>query len=163
MHPPHSRDKRLGNELRAPHREASDKPALFGLGGLSPSSSFEKLELGKLDLNALNVAMKSRCKSMRSHSSLKNIESEGNLEAEADWHVLVCAILMQLTCALSSTNLKSSIIVPPNVDAAEGIVKSFTEDELEEWKVGVRSGLINDDWVALIKHRTYISDNLLVG
>ena len=163
MHPPHSRDKGLGNELRAPCREASDKPAVFGLGGLSPSSSFEKLELGKFDLNALNVAMKGRCERMRSYTSLKNIESEGNLEVEADWHALLCAILMQLTCALSRTNLKSSIIVPPNLDAAEGIVKSFTEDELEEWKVGVRSGLIKNDWAALITHRTYISDNLSVG
>lgn len=145
-----------------PGRETNDKSALSGLGSLSPSSSFEKLELAKLDLNALNTTMKDRCNRTRLHVLLKNAESEGNAESEADWHPLLCFTLVQLTYALSGTNLRSSIIAPPNLDDAEGIVNGFTEDQLEEWKDGVRSGLTKDDWVALITHRTYISE-LLVG
>jgi hypothetical protein len=120
------------------------------------------LELAKLNLNALNATMKDRCNRMRLRFHLKNAESDGNAEAEADWHPLLCFTLLQLTYALSGTNLRSSIIAPPSLDGAEGIVNDFTKDELEEWKDGVRSSLPKDDWVALITHRTYISDYLSV-
>jgi len=62
------------------------------------------MELAKLDLNALNATMKDRCNRTRLHFYAKNAESEGNAEAEADWHPLLCFTLLQLTCALSQTS-----------------------------------------------------------
>jgi hypothetical protein len=86
-------------------------------------------------------------------------------EAEVDdslWWDVLSDILMYLTQELESTNMKGSVIANLTLKRADDILKSFNEDELEQWKVGVRNGVERNDWVDLIAHRTYISDYQII-
>lgn len=86
-------------------------------------------------------------------------------KAEVDdslWRDLLSDILMHLTLELASTNMKGSVIANPDLERADDIVKSFNEDELEQWKVGVRNGVKKNDWIDLLARRTYISDYQII-
>jgi hypothetical protein len=86
-------------------------------------------------------------------------------EAEADdslWWEIHSDVLMYLTEALASTSMKHSVIASPNPECAKDIAKSFNEDELEQWKVGVWNGVDRNDWTDLLVHRTYISDYQII-
>jgi hypothetical protein len=39
------------------------------------------------------------------------------------------------------TDLKSNIVASPEKNKSRCIVRGFNEEELEQWKVGVRSGV----------------------
>jgi hypothetical protein len=77
-------------------------------------------------------------------------------KAECDdsvWLALLSEVLMHLTGALASTNMKGRVITSPNFDGADEFVKCFNNEVFEEWKVGVREGVGNNDWT-LIAQRT---------
>ena len=79
-------------------------------------------------------------------------------EAEVDdslWSDLLSDILIHLPEELI---MKGSPIANLTPKRAEDIVKSFNEDELEQWKVGVRNGVKKNDWIDLLACRMYISD-----
>jgi len=138
--------------------ETSDVLAPSGLEGLSPSSSFEKLDLAKLDLNSLAADMKKRCEKCFLENYL-----DIAIREPRSWPWAISLTLMQLTSALATTNIQSSVIPPPSIDDAQSIVAGFTEEELEDWRNGVKSGLKDGDWVPLIRHRMYISDCWTIG
>jgi hypothetical protein len=70
---------------------------------------------------------------------------------------------MSLTTELASTDVKHGVIASPNVGGARKIVMGFNNDELGQWKTGVRRGEDMNDWTDLITHRTYISDYWMAG
>jgi hypothetical protein len=125
---------------------------------ISASSSIEKLDTSKLDLDALNEIMKSHCNHKAWDVLLERAKQDASI-----WQPLFCDVLQHLTSALEATEAKSSVISPPNLPDAKAIVNSFKEKELEEWKVGVLHGVQTNDWAGLITHRTYILDYCMVG
>ncbi|KAF8324798.1 hypothetical protein F5887DRAFT_1022029 [Amanita rubescens] len=75
-------------------------------------------------------------------------------EAEANndlWPDLLSDVLGRLTLELASTDMKNKVIANLTFDHADKIVKSFDEDQLEAWKVGVRKGVKENDWTNLIE------------
>jgi hypothetical protein len=86
-------------------------------------------------------------------------------EAEADdslWWDILSDVLMHLTQELASTNMKGNVIANLTLKRANDTIKSFNEDELEQWKVGVRNGVKGNDWIDLLACRTYISDYQII-
>ena len=120
------------------------------LESLSPSSSFEKLDLKGVDLETLNVRMAEYCNELNLAMAL---------QFPTNWQLLIVTILSWLTGELSETDIRQSIIVPVTVAGAKNLVKSFTDEELEEWKAGVRRGINSNNWNDLITHRTYFFDH----
>ena len=68
-------------------------------------------------------------------------------------------VLMLLTSELACTNMGETVISIPNLHGAIALLKTFTQNELDQWKNGMRNGVENDDWTDLIMHRKYISDS----
>ena len=68
-------------------------------------------------------------------------------------------VLMLLTSELACTNMGETVISIPNLHGALALLKTFTQNELDQWKNGMRNGVENDDWTDLIMHRKYISDS----
>lgn len=73
---------------------------------------------------------------------------------ESRWRDLLSDVLMCLTKELASTDMKGSVIVPLTPHGAHEFVNRFKKEVFEEWKVGVREGVENNDWTRLIAHRT---------
>ncbi|KAF8346497.1 hypothetical protein F5887DRAFT_959331 [Amanita rubescens] len=46
--------------------------------------------------------------------------------------------------------MRNSVITKLTFEGADDIVKSFNEDQLEEWKVGVRNSVKSKDWTDLV-------------
>lgn len=128
------------------------------LESLSAASSLEKLDLENFDLTPLNNRMQyysdGHCWEYRRAMAIQ--------ESPTSWPWLIGEILMLLTVELSKTDIKESIIAEPSLANVEILVNSFTEDELEEWKVGARKGIESNDWRNLITHRTYLSNYQIV-
>jgi hypothetical protein len=117
------------------------------------SSSAEKrakLILPEPQLTPLNDKMKRRSDRMQWQLLVNKAEYD-----ESMWLDLLSTVLIHLTGALASTNMKGSVIASwQNFDGAEEFVKCFNNEVFEEWKVGVREGVENNDWTRLIAHRT---------
>ena len=58
--------------------------------------------------------------------------------------------------------MKDSVIANLTLGYADDMVKSFNEDKLEQWKVGMRNGVKNNDWVDLLARRMYILDYQII-
>lgn len=125
---------------------------------ISASSSFEKLDTSKLDLDALNKSMKNRCNTQAWELRIEMAKQDASL-----WHGLISDVVMSLTSALAATDAKSSVIMEQTITGAQAVVNSFNEQELREWQIGVRRGVEMNDWTGLITHRTYILDCRMVG
>jgi hypothetical protein len=111
------------------------------------SSSSEKLDLTELGLDELNDKMERRCR-------FYHIE-----QAEADpslWQLLISSVLVILAEELATSKMKDSFIASLSHSGADDIVNGLDNKGLEELKAGVRDGMENNDWSALIAHRTYI-------
>ena len=68
-------------------------------------------------------------------------------------------VLMLLTSELACTNMGETVISIPNLHGALALLKTVTQNELDQWKNGMRNGVENDDWTDLIMHHKYISDS----
>ena len=107
------------------------------------SSSAEKrakLILPEPQLTPLNDKMKRRSDRMQWQLLVNKAEYD-----ESMWLDLLPTVLTHLTGALASTNMKGSVIASQNFDGAEEFVKCFNNEVFEEWKVGVREGVENND------------------
>jgi hypothetical protein len=108
------------------------------LESLSAASSLEKLDFEIFDLTPLNNRMQyysdGQCWEYRRAMAIQESPC-------TSWPWLIGEILMLLTVELSKTDIKESIIAEPSLANVEILVNSFTEDELEEWKVGARKGI----------------------
>ncbi|KAF8339317.1 hypothetical protein F5887DRAFT_1232790 [Amanita rubescens] len=62
----------------------------------------------------------------------------------------VSDVLRDLTENLASTDMRDSVITKLTFEGADDIVKSFNEDQLEAWKVGVRNSVKSKDWTDLV-------------
>ncbi|KIL66650.1 hypothetical protein M378DRAFT_10017 [Amanita muscaria Koide BX008] len=61
--------------------------------------------------------------------------------------------LMYLTRELSKTGLENWVIASPNLpDSRDIVVMGFNNEELQQWKSGMQTGVEKNDWVGLIKH-----------
>ncbi|KAF8323573.1 hypothetical protein F5887DRAFT_1208074 [Amanita rubescens] len=69
---------------------------------------------------------------------------------DSRWRSILSDILQVLTLELASTSMKDSVIANLTLQHADDIVKIFTENQLEEWKVGVRNGVKRGDWSDLL-------------
>ena len=78
------------------------------------------------------------------------------------WGDILTDILIHLTLELVSTNMKDNVIANLTLERADDMVKSFNEDELEQWKVGVQNGVKKNDWIDLLVRRMYISDYQII-
>jgi hypothetical protein len=124
-------------------------------GGLSASSSSSStLDITGVNLDTLNVNMK-----IYSKVWSKLIDEA----TDEEWIVVFSHVLGELVSELTKTELKNDIIAAPSSSEKFDIVRGFNEKEVEQWKVGVRNGVENDDWSTLIMHRTYISEYCMVG
>ncbi|KAF8240638.1 hypothetical protein L208DRAFT_1384042 [Tricholoma matsutake] len=130
--------------LTSPPASSSKRPPAS-----PPASSFAdkrvKILLPDAQLSTLcfNMKLKSDRKEWR------NIVEKAEVD-DSLWRDLLSDILMHLTLELASTNMKGSVIANPALERADDIVKSFNEDELEQWKVGVRNGVKKNDWIDLL-------------
>src|ERR1700733_14811912 len=88
------------------------------LAGISPSSSFEKLDLVKLDLDELNWSMKNHCNDKAWDLHIERAKHNASL-----WQGLISNVLVYLTGALVATGVKISVIVELNVTNAKVIVE----------------------------------------
>ena len=88
---------------------------------------------------------------------INGAEANNNL-----WPSILSDVLMHLTSELASTDMKNKVIADLTLDRANKIVKSFDEDQLEEWKVGVQNGVKGNNWTNLIERRTYFSDYQII-
>ena len=77
---------------------------------------------------------------------------------DSSWRPLLSDVLVHLTSHLLATEMERSVIASQTAEHANDIMSGFNEDDLEEWKAGVRNGVERNDWIDLIEHRTYISD-----
>ena len=130
-------------------------PPSFGLKhsptSFSMSSSAEKrakLILPELQLTLLKNKMKHMSDMRFWQNRLNKVEHDDSV-----WLDLLSDILEVLMGKLAFTNLKGSIITSPGFHGAEEFVKRFNNEVFEEWKVGVREGVENNDWGCLISHR----------
>ena len=78
------------------------------------------------------------------------------------WGDILTDILIHLTLELVSTNMKDNIIANLTLERADDMVKSFNEDELEQWNVGVQNIVKKNDWIDLLARRMYISDYQII-
>ena len=119
----------------------------------SPTSSSAKKRakhiLPEPQLTALNDKMKRMSDRKQWQVLVNNAECDDSV-----WWALLLQVLMHLTGALASTNMKGSVITSPNFDGADEFVKCFNNEVFEEWKVGVREGVGDNDWTRLIAQRT---------
>lgn len=113
----------------------------------SSAEKHAKLILPELQLTLLSNKMKHRSDMGFWQNHLNKAEHDDSV-----WLYLLSVVLEALTGAMASTNLKGSIITSPNFDGAEEFVKRFNNEVFEEWKVGVREGVENNDWGRLISH-----------
>jgi hypothetical protein len=128
-----------------PKRPAASPPAS------SSADKRAKILLPDAQLTTLNDEMKKG-----SHGQMWQLRLQSAENDESMLRVLLRDVLWYLTRELASTNMKGSVIVNLTLERANDIVRSFNEDELEQWKVGVRNGVEKNDWIDLIVHRTYI-------
>jgi hypothetical protein len=134
--------------LTSPSSSSSKRLATSPLTS-SSAGKRPRILLPDAQLTALNHNMKGKSKSRKWQVFLKEARDNNSL-----WLDLLSEILSRLTAELAFTNMKGSVIASPNFERADDIVKSFNEDELEQWKVGVRNGVEKNDWLDLIAHRT---------
>jgi hypothetical protein len=69
---------------------------------------------------------------------------------------LMSSVLVVITRLLSRTDLKA--IVLPEVDdddSAAGVLADFTADEINQFKDGLRKGVVDKNWADLVAHRTF--------
>ena len=74
---------------------------------------------------------------------------------DSQMRYLMSSVLAVITRLLSRTDLKA--IVLPELDDAEvaDVLAGFTPDEINEFKDGLRKGLVDKDWADLVAHRTF--------
>jgi hypothetical protein len=140
----------------SPRSSSSKRSAAFPLAS-SSAEKRAKILLPHAQLIELSAKMKHKSDRMKWQIFVKEAEADDSL-----WWDIHLDVLMHLTEALASTSMKHSVIASPNPERANDIVKSFNEDELEQWKVGVRNGVDRNDWTDLLVHRTYISDYQII-
>jgi hypothetical protein len=131
---------------------SSKRPAAFPLAS-SSAEKRAKIVLPDAQLIDLSAKMKHKSDRKKWQILIKEAEADDSL-----WWDIHPDVLMYLTQELASTNMKHDVITSPNPQSANDITKSFNEDELEKWKVGVLNGVKRNDWIDLLAHRTYISD-----
>jgi hypothetical protein len=68
---------------------------------------------------------------------------------DSEWRDFFPAVIVAIT------NRKISAILPQSEDDSIKITNSLSENELKEWKDGVRKGLKDGDWTDLINHREF--------
>ena len=125
------------------------------LGRISASSSAsEKLDITGLDQNLLNDKMKEH--------SQKEFWKARFERREEDLRLLAL-ILVYVAIELQTTDMKSSFIAPPGLEASLQIIQGLDKENLKQWKARIRNGVERDDWVGLITHRTYNSYYPMVG
>ena len=71
---------------------------------------------------------------------------------------VISSILLILALQLQDTAQRNSFIPPPSPLEALDIVMEFSDEEKEQWGLGVQNGINNNDWSDLIRHREYILD-----
>ena len=120
----------------------------------SSSAKRPKTQLPDDQLTALVNNMKLLSESRWQGEMASNNDSvQWNLRAD---------VLMHLTSELASTNMKGAVIPSPNFSGALAILKTFTKNELDQWKNGIQNGVENNDWNDLLTHRKYISDHQIL-
>jgi len=134
--------------LTSPSSSSSKRLATSPLTS-SSAGKRARILLPDAQLTAFNHNMKGKSKRRKWQVILKGAGDDNSL-----WLELLSTILSHLTAELAFTNMKGSVIASPNPERANDIVKSFNEDELKQWKVGVRNGVEKNDWVDLIAHHT---------
>jgi hypothetical protein len=88
-----------------------------------------KILLSNAQPTTLNDKMKTISQYQMWQSRLQDAENDEHL-----MRFLVRDVLLHLTPELASTNMNGNDIVNLSLDRVDGIVESFNEDELEQWK-----------------------------
>jgi hypothetical protein len=137
----------------SPPSSSSKRPAAFPLAS-SSAEKRAKILLPDAQLIELSAKMKHNADRKKWQMFVKEAEADDSL-----WWDILLDVFMYLVQELASTSMKHSVIAP---ERANDIVKSFNEDELEQWRVGVRNGVERNDWTGLLVHCTYISDYQII-
>jgi hypothetical protein len=79
-------------------------------------------------------------------------------KAEEDvdtWNKLTMVAVLQLSLQLSSFTSKRDLFsLPSGPSGAQSFMENLKDDELKEWKEGVRMGMKEGNWEKLVMHRT---------
>jgi hypothetical protein len=71
------------------------------------------------------------------------------------WRGLCLNILSALTAALDATDLRGTVLTNLQRDHIYRLIDGCNDEERDDMTDGVRKGIIENDWAALIKHRMY--------
>jgi Mg/Co/Ni transporter MgtE len=68
---------------------------------------------------------------------------------------LMSSVLVVITRLLSRTDLKAIVLPELDDDEAAGVLADFTADEINQFKDGLRKGVVDKNWSDLVAHRTF--------
>jgi hypothetical protein len=68
---------------------------------------------------------------------------------------LMSSVLVVVTRLLSRTDLKAIVLPELDNDEAAGVLAGFTADEINQFKDGLRKGVVDKNWADLVAHRTF--------
>jgi hypothetical protein len=88
------------------------------------------------------------------------IRVEKAATVDSEWRSLLSEVFVCITKELADTDI---VIASPSGQQASDIVAQLNQDELEEWKTAVQSGVEKGDWTDLIEHRMYFLVYRTVG
>ena len=137
-------------DVNTPPASSSKRPAASP-PAFSSADKRIKILLPEAQLNTLCVDMKKKSDMKKWRILVEEAKDDER------WMNLLSDILMHLTRELASTNMKGSVIANLTLEGAEEMVNSFNEDELEQWRVGVRNGIKSNDWLDLLECRTRLT------
>jgi len=75
-------------------------------------------------------------------------------------NLIIPNILMSITQELAQTDMRGGVIADVTISRAMHMVKSFSKEELEQWKTGIRNGVETGDWSSIIEHPTLENPNM---
>jgi hypothetical protein len=70
--------------------------------------------------------------------------------------MLMSSVLVVITRLLSRTDLKAIVLPKLDEDEAAGVLAGFTADEINQFKDGLRKGVVDKNWADLVAHRTFL-------
>ena len=68
---------------------------------------------------------------------------------------LMLSVLIKITWLFSRTDLKAIVLPELDVRKAAGVLADFTADEINQFKDGLRKGVVDKNWADLVAHRTF--------
>jgi hypothetical protein len=130
------------------YRSASKRTSLHTEDSL-PEAKFAKLRLPQDQLTTVYDELE-KASDRRMWSYV--FERGGGPQIEE----MMSSALGVITLLLSRTDLKAIVLPKLYEDEAVGVLAGFTADEINQFKDGLRKGVVDKNWADLVAHRTFL-------